>query len=658
MEYKKYWRKGLVFLVIGLMILGSGLLAVASEPAPEEPTISPERVVVLGSNVPQYFPGGNTQQDPLASELPAPEDTTLLSYKIDEDQNNTPTGYYENDDGFRVFIWNDGSTFRYRVVSNHRVYHAYAKGGNQGGNLYMYYAGPDGEVLNPNGVDQDAAGLSQPGGGWSHITFFYDEVQLGQMEIEKVFDTDDVIGEVELPDEIVVHVSGPSFEEEEDGYIEVILNEENDWKVLLEDLIIGDYTVEEQNIGDEWDVSISPEQPVTVGPFVEEGDLVEVTITNTYIPGQLEIEKVFDTEDVIGEVDLPDEIVVHVSGPSFEDEEDGSIEVILNEGNGWKVLLKNLIIGDYTVEEQNVGEEWDVSISPEQPVTVGPFVEEGDLVEVTITNTYIPGELIINKQWIFDELYFDDEIPESITVLIEGPSFGEDGLEVILNEENDWTYKNDMLLPGKYTISELDVDTDTWTVIYVVDDVSSAEPVEVDVNNGETTEVTIQNIFLFQDETIWAYSKAAYDDGARGETVSGIVYRNNEIEGNNSEAWGWTNFINSEGTHEFLLFAAAGQNDTERGTLVGRLIVEVYEEDGSTLAKVEYMVDAPFTISEYHLWVGETPLPMVRRGRNNVPTAAPGQFPYTNGAIVEVDLDAGFYVAAHGVVRIPSFEME
>ena len=658
MEYKKYWRKGLVFLVIGLMILGSGLLAVASEPAPEEPTISPERVVVLGSTVPQYFPGGNTQQDPLASELPAPEDTTLLSYKIDEDQNNTPTGYYENDDGFRVFIWNDGSTFRYRVVSNHRVYHAYAKGGNQGGNLYMYYAGPDGEVLNPNGVDQDAAGLSQPGGGWSHITFFYDEVQLGQMEIEKVFDTDDVIGEVELPDEIVVHVSGPSFEEEEDGYIEVILNEENDWKVLLEDLIIGDYTVEEQNIGDEWDVSISPEQPVTVGPFVEEGDLVEVTITNTYIPGQLEIEKVFDTEDVIGEVDLPDEIVVHVSGPSFEDEEDGSIEVILNEGNGWKVLLENLIIGDYTVEEQNVGEEWDVSISPEQPVTVGPFVEEGDLVEVTITNTYIPGELIINKQWIFDELYFDDEIPESITVLIEGPSFGEDGLEVILNEENDWTYKNDMLLPGKYTISELDVDTDTWTVIYVVDDVSSAEPVEVDVNNGETTEVTIQNIFLFQDETIWAYSKAAYDDGARGETVSGIVYRNNEIEGNNSEAWGWTNFINSEGTHEFLLFAAAGQNDTERGTLVGRLIVEVYEEDGSTLAKVEYMVDAPFTISEYHLWVGETPLPMVRRGRNNVPTAAPGQFPYTNGAIVEVDLDAGFYVAAHGVVRIPSFEME
>ena len=245
MEYKKYWRKGLVFLVIGLMILGSGLLAVASEPAPEEPTISPERVVVLGSTVPQYFPGGNTQQDPLASELPAPEDTTLLSYKIDEDQNNTPTGYYENDDGFRVFIWNDGSTFRYRVVSNHRVYHAYAKGGNQGGNLYMYYAGPDGEVLNPNGVDQDAAGLSQPGGGWSHITFFYDEVQLGQMEIEKVFDTDDVIGEVELPDEIVVHVSGPSFEEEEDGYIEVILNEENDWKVLLEDLIIGDYTVEE-----------------------------------------------------------------------------------------------------------------------------------------------------------------------------------------------------------------------------------------------------------------------------------------------------------------------------------------------------------------------------------------------------------------------------
>jgi len=606
-------------------------------------------------------PGGN---EPPPGDLDGPDGPMQYSFKVDLgeeefDVNDArtfkigdPGTSYENETDdpmidFSVTITKrENGLFDFENASQ-PVYYAYGKGGPSG---YMYsYWNPDGTPHFPDGV-RDDTGLTSPVDGWSHITFYFTEEQLGRMEIEKVFDTEGIEGDVDKPEEIIVHVTGPSFEEEDEGYLEVVLDEDNEWKELLEDLIPGEYTVEEQNVGDEWEVSIDPEQPVTVSPYMGEDDLVEVTITNTYVPGELEIEKIFDTEGIEGDVDMPDEIIVHVFGPSFGD---GYKEVILNEGNEWSDKLENLIIGDYTVEEQNVGDEWDVSIDPEQPVYVGPFVEEADLVTVTITNTYIPGELIINKQWIFDELFFDDEIPEYITVLIEGPSFGDDGIQVELNEENDWSYKNDMLLPGKYTISELDVDTDTWTVIYVVDDVSSTEPVEVDVENGETTEVTIQNIFLFQDETIWAYSAEAYADGFRGETVSGIVYRNNGISGNNSNAWGWTNFIDSEGTHEYLLFAAAGQNDTERGTLVGTLTVEVSEEGGTHYAKVEYNVDAPFSISEYHLWVGETPLPMVRRGRNNVPTAAPGQFPYTNGAIVEVDLEAGFYVAAHGVVRLP-----
>ena len=504
-------------------------------------------------------PGGN---EPPPGDLDGPDGEMEYAFKIDlgdESFNlDEPTTFKIGDDDTSYVNETDDPMIDFSVTITKRadgffdfedasqpVYYAYGKGGPSG---YMYsYWNPEGTPHFPNGV-RDDTGLTSPVDGWSHITFYFTEEQLGQLEIEKVFDTDDVIGDVELPDEIVVQVSGPSFEDEEDGYIEVTLDEDNEWKVLLE----------------------------------------------------------------------------------------------------------NLIVGEYTVIEPDPGDEWDVSISPSQPVDVGPFVEDEDLVQVVITNTYIPGELIINKQWIFDELFFADEIPEFITVLIEGPSFGEDGLEVELDQDNDWTYKNDNLLPGKYMISELDVDTDTWTVIYVVDEVSSSDPVEVEVENGESTEVTIQNIFLFEDETIWAYSAEAYDDGARGETIPGNVYRNNEIEGNNSNAWGWTNFINSEGTHEFYLFAGAGQNDTERGTKVGTLTVEVYDNQ----AKVEYNVEAPYTISEYHLWVGETPLPMVRRGRNEVPTAAPGQFPYTDGAIVEVDIDTGFFVAAHGVVRIPSVEME
>ena len=66
-----------------------------------------------------------------------------------------------------------------------------------------------------------------------------------------------------------------------------------------------------------------------------------------------------------------------------------------------------------------------------------------------------------------------------------------------------------------------------------------------------------------------------------------------------------------------------------------------------------------YTIAEAHLWIGETPLPMFQRGRTSVPTAAPGQFPYSpeiaeNGLSATYtlcDVDTPFYVSAHAVIE-------
>lgn len=215
-----------------------------------------------------------------------------------------------------------------------------------------------------------------------------------------------------------------------------------------------------------------------------------------------------------------------------------------------------------------------------------------------------------------------------------------------------WSIEICGLLPGLYTVDEIEP-VEGWAPMYVPEN----RTVEVVANNqANPVEILINNYALFKDETIWAYSANAYDDGHRGEEIENVVYHNNKVEGNNSEAWGWTNMIDPDGIteatdFEFYLFAGAGLNNTENGTYVGKLIVTVTEHNGKFCATVDYQVSGAL-IEEYHLWVGETPLPKVQRGKKSVPTSAPGQFPYTDGDTI-CDLDDEFYVSAHGVVRMP-----
>ncbi len=277
-----------------------------------------------------------------------------------------------------------------------------------------------------------------------------------------------------------------------------------------------------------------------------------------------------------------------------------------------------------------------------RPYAYGDFTQTAPLL----------GCLNVTKEWVLpDEQYFDVELPNNITVLIEGPSFGDDGELVVLEAAEGWSYEICNLELGEYTITELNVDGETWSVVYLVDGMQYTESGVVEVKPGQTAEVTIRNAYLFADETFWAILNTSNDGGE----VEGVVYHNNKVPGNPSNAWGWTNFINESGTYEFELWAGAGQNDINNGVYVGILTVEVEKdlESDTFTATVNYNLDPGYVLAEYHLWVGDTPLPMVQRGRNTVPTAAPGQFPYCDGDTVEGLSEDGFFVAAHGVVRIP-----
>ena len=107
--------------------------------------------------------------------------------------------------------------------------------------------------------------------------------------------------------------------------------------------------------------------------------------------------------------------------------------------------------------------------------------------------------------------------------------------------------------------------------------------------------------------------------------------------------WGWTNKVDQGATERMEIWAAAGQCDTSKGTLVGYADVS-YVND-----RVKVTVSgltAPWAMTVSQLWAGEDYLPL----RNNRYVAAPGSFP--DKQVVTADYDvhhttAYVYVALH-----------
>ena len=361
--------------------------------------------------------------------------------------------------------------------------------------------------------------------------------------------------------------------------------------------------------------------------------------------GSLVVNKTFDMGDTVNPDAVDKDFTIKIVGPSYPAGDTKS-------GTGNDTLTwDNLIVGSYTVTEEDLGLEWTVDIAPGVAA-----VPAGGTATVNVTNTYRPGCLKITKEWIYvgeTGDYIGVPVPPSINVLIEGPSYPQGEVVTIYPDaQGKWTYETCfVLIPGPYTVTELNVDRTNWAVTYDVGAGEVAEPTAVQVVAGDKAEVTIRNYFLFEDDTFWAYA-GTIEDG--GKEIDDLVMWNSNVPGNPSNAWGWTNFINAEDTYTWDLWAGAGQNDTRKGYKVGTLTVVVTqaEEDGPFSATVNYNVVGPFVLDEYHLWVGDTPLFEVQRGRRTVPTAAPGLFPYGNGDTICGLSSDGFWVAAHGVVRV------
>lgn len=158
---------------------------------------------------------------------------------------------------------------------------------------------------------------------------------------------------------------------------------------------------------------------------------------------------------------------------------------------------------------------------------------------------------------------------------------------------------------------------------------------------------------------IFGFKVECYDTGddENGETAFayGCDYAKcfNKID-EKIARWGWSNGpLTEKGTYTWDLYAAAGQCDLSKGTIVGTLTVEY---DGST-ANVTYNTCGDYKLDEVHLYVGCDPLPKDKDGDY---TVAPGQYPKVaenlNGEtsysskFENLDCPNGIYVVAHAVV--------
>ena len=128
-----------------------------------------------------------------------------------------------------------------------------------------------------------------------------------------------------------------------------------------------------------------------------------------------------------------------------------------------------------------------------------------------------------------------------------------------------------------------------------------------------------------------------------------------------AKRWGWAVNIKRDGTYTYDIWAAAGKNDTSKGTLVGDF--EIVRTGKSV--KITYTMDSGYTMDELHIYAMDTPPTSTANGKYKYgDSATKGVFEsLSNGdetnfilefEVTDYDSD-GIWFIAHAVVCSPSF---
>jgi hypothetical protein len=139
----------------------------------------------------------------------------------------------------------------------------------------------------------------------------------------------------------------------------------------------------------------------------------------------------------------------------------------------------------------------------------------------------------------------------------------------------------------------------------------------------------------------------AYND------INGICFIGADFDNDGQDdgftRWGWSIGSLSEGDYTYDIYAAAGQCDITKGTLVGQVTINY----NAGTAYIQINTNQGYTMNETHLYIGSEPL---ARDINNEFTVAPGQYPYihyfnnsTSDSFTIEGLSGEIYIVLHAV---------
>ena len=252
-------------------------------------------------------------------------------------------------------------------------------------------------------------------------------------------------------------------------------------------------------------------------------------------------------------------------------------------------------------------------------------------IDVTLDGEVIPYSPFGNTSWFGEGAPLCVQYPDNLS--IDGEEFIFEMYVLVLDNTGEfnyqwyktWTfYDNEMIPTGGDGI-----------VDFVIGDCNLIPP---DVTFPPLAPVDPPDPPIPTCETAFAY----------GDSYATCFIDIPNLQGNR---WGWTNgTLIKDVSYSFDIYAAAGQCDLSKGTLVGTLEVDYH--GGS--AVVTYNMLAGFTMYGVHIYVGDEVLPR----KNGEYTTAPGQYPVVVDDLVGETtfshtfsgLSGEIYVVAHAVV--------
>jgi hypothetical protein len=202
--------------------------------------------------------------------------------------------------------------------------------------------------------------------------------EAGALKVTKAVVLGNVVNPSGIDDTFTVTVTGPSYPNGHnivftvvDGVLQAPAT------VTLEPIIPGNYIITEADAGTEWTETVPANAVAVVA-----NETAEATVTNTYVPGELDVTKAVVTTGYLFANDYDQTFTITVTGPSYPSGTDLVFNVVNGVLNPATQTLQNLIPGSYDVTEANPGVMWTVSGNG-----VDVSVPAGGEGQATITNT-------------------------------------------------------------------------------------------------------------------------------------------------------------------------------------------------------------------------------------------------------------------------------